>query len=1043
MLTRIIKISTKSRFGVSVMVLGIILWGVVSLQKLPIDAIPDITNKQVTVFNLSPNLGAVEVERFVTTPIEIEMSNILGIDHIRSISRFGLSSVTIVFNDDADLYRSRQLVFEKLANVQNSLPQNTGFSEMAPITTGIGEIYQYVIVPADANDNSFSLMEIRTIQDWVVRKNLLGTPGVTDISSFGGYKKEYHAKLNTESMKAYDVTIDELFEALNKGNNNTGGSYIEKDNRAYIIRGLGLAKNIDDIENTLIKIHDNNPVLIKHVADVSIESATRYGAMTMDGQGEVVGGVVLLQMGENASKVIDELEKRIENIQTMLPKGLVIKPFINRKALVDRTIHTVIKNLSEGAIIVILVLLLFLGDIKASLIAGSVIPLAMLFTFGMMQLTGVVGNLMSLGALDFGLIVDGSVIIVESIMIALATMYHSKKSGDIYKNRQNMVIEGVESVKNSVFFGTIIILVVYFPILFLSGVEGKMFKPMALTVLYAIVGALILSFTYVPMMCAWLLHSHEHKKGIPDIIVDFLYLKIYMPVFNISINNKKWVLTVIIFILILSGYIFTRTGGEFIPKLDEGDIQIETRLPIGTSLTQSINASMQIEKKLLEKFPDEIKSVIGKTGTSEIPIDPVPFESTDILITTHEQSKWVKARNKPELLDLIMAEYEKLPGVTASLQQPIEARFNDLLSGAKTDVVFKIFGSDIDMLTQIAKKVMVELNATQGAKDVQMQILTGMPQIQIEYNRKDIAVYGISIDQINDLIETAFAGKVTGYIYQDDRKYNLVVKLRNVNRNNVETFYALSIKNHHGVPIPLRELVTINTEVGPSEIRHYNKKRYIQVGANVRGRDIESLVLEAQNKINQNVSLPFGYFLETGGQYENLRKAKERLMIVIPIALIIIIGLLFASLSSMLDALLIFSAVPLSAIGGIFALYITGINFSISAGVGFICLFGISVLNGIMLINHFKQMDISAFKNIQTLVIQGVKEKFRPVLMTAIVAALGFLPMTLATGAGAEVQRPLAVVVIGGLIVSTALSLIVLPIAYIITRKLYQNLNKS
>lgn len=1038
MIDSIIEFSTRNRLTILIFVGILIVWGSYSLSKLPIDAIPDITNKQVTIITLCPNLGPVEVEQFVTSPIEIEMSNIKGLDQIRSISKFGLSSLTLVFVDEVDLYWARQQVFERLSTVQENLPVNAGKPQLAPITTGIGEIYQYVVKPKDPNDNSFSLMEIRTIQDWVIRKNLLGSPGVADISSFGGYKKEYHARIKPEQLLAFNVTVEELFSALENGNNNTGGAYIEKDKKAYIIRGVGLAVNIEDIKNTFIKVNNGVPVLVKDVAEVALGSSTRYGAMTMDGKGEVVGAVVLLQMGENASGVIKSLEKRFAEIQKLLPAGLEIKPFINREKLVSRTIKTVTKNLIEGAIVVLFVLFIFLGDIRASLIAASVIPFSMFFTFGMMNAFGVIGNLMSLGALDFGLIVDGSVIVVEGITLILAHKMSKSQTVLSYADRQEVVISGMKDIKESVFFGSLIILIVYTPILFLAGVEGKMFRPMAMTVSFAISGALILSFTYVPMISAWFISKPHHEGGFSDRLVNFLHDKVYAPVFHKALRIKGTVVLVLLATLVLAGYTFTFIGGEFIPRLDEGDIQIETRLPVGTSLSQSIETSLQIEKVLLEKFPDEIDHVVGKIGTSEIPVDPVPMESTDILISVKDKSEWKKAHSKQELIELIMKEYEEFPGLMASVQQPIEARFNDLLSGAKTDVVFKLYGTDLDEMTKIGKEMMVLLNSINGAKDVQMQLVGGLPQVKIVYNRKDIALYGITVQQINDVIQTAFAGRSTGIIYEGDRRYDMVVRLETKERNKVETIENLQIKDYKGNLIPLKSLASITLDLGPSEIRHINKMRCLQIGSNVRGRDMESMVKEAQAKIAKQISLPYGYILESGGQFENLKKAKERLQIVVPIALLVIFALLYASFRTFKESILIFSAVPMSAVGGIFALYITGINFSISAGVGFICLFGIAVLNGIMLVSHFKLLEKGGFLNLHKTVIQGVKDKFRPVLMTSAVAALGFLPMAMASGSGAEVQKPLATVVIGGLIVSTLLTLIVLPVLYVLFARLVQ-----
>lgn len=1034
---KIIEFSTRNRLAVLILTALLVVWGFYSLNRLPIDAMPDITNKQVNILTLSQNLGAVEIEQFITSPIELEMSNIPGLVEQRSISKYGLSFITLVFKDETDLYWARQQVSERLSTVKENLPENCGTPQLAPITTGIGEIYQYVLMPADPADpadQSFSLMELRTIQDWVIRKNLLGSPGVADISSFGGFKKEFHAKIKPEQMRALNVTVSELFEAVKAGNNNTGGAYMEKDERAHYIRGIGLSTTTEDIKNTVIKIHFDSPVLVKDVAEVELGNSLRYGAMTMNGQGEVVGGVVLMQMGENASNVIEQLKERLEEVKKKLPEGLVIETFIDRQNLVQRTTSTVTKNLVEGAIVVLIVLIIFLGDLRASLIAASVIPLSMLFAFGLMVQFGVIGNLMSLGALDFGLIVDGAVIVVESIAFVLAVYAARMGNKMSYESRQEIVIEGVKMGKKTGLFGILIILVVYTPILFLSGVEGKMFRPMALTVAFAIIGALILAFTYVPMMCAWVMKPHK-VGGVSDRFVDFLYFKIYRPYFVKTLRYQGLLISTVVVLLVISGITFTRIGGEFIPKLDEGDIQIEVRLPVGTSLNKSIDNSLKVQAALLKKFPDEIKDVISKIGTSEIPLDPVPMECADYIVVTKDKSNWGKVKSKQELIEEVVKVFDDFPGLTISVQQPIEARFNDLLSGAKTDVVFKVFGNDLNEMTRIGKDIMSVLRPIPGASDVQMQLVNGLPQVRINYNRAQMAFYGIKIQDVNDIIQTAFSGKVTGIIYDEDRRFDLVVRLHPKDRNSLETIENLLIRTHQGNNIPLKKVASITTDIGPTEIRHNEKKRFVQVGVNVRGTDMESLVKIANKEIKKKVNLPYGYEIISGGQFENLRIAKQRLQIVVPIALAVIFALLFASFGTFKESLLIFTAVPLSAVGGIFALYFTEINFSISAGVGFICLFGIAVLNGIMLVNEFKNLENKGIKEIYLIVVSGVRNKFRPVLMTSAVAALGFLPMAIATGAGAEVQKPLATVVIGGLILSTLLTLFVLPVLYILFGK--------
>jgi cobalt-zinc-cadmium resistance protein CzcA len=1032
MIDKIIALSIRNRLTVILGVLIIAAWGGYSLTKLPIDAVPDITNNQVEILVNSPNLGPLETERFLTVPIEMAMSNIQGLTEIRSISKFGLSDVTLVFTDETDLYWARSQVFERLKAVDDELPEGFGTPFMAPITSGLGEIFQYVVRPENENDTSFSSLELRTIQDWIIRKKLLGTEGIADISSFGGYKKEYQVRIKPDRLRATNVSMEELFQAIDEGNGNTGGAYIEKDKRAYVIRGIGLVKDLDDIENMVIKINNDVPVLVKDVADINIGGSIRYGAMTMNGKGEVVGGVIMMRKGENGSRVIQRIKEKIELIKEDLPEGLIIEPFIDREKLVTRTISTVATNLLEGAVIVIVVLFLFLGDITASLIVASLIPLCMLFAFGMMVQFKVVGNLMSLGALDFGLIVDGSVIVVESVIISLG-LYATKKLNP--SEREEVILEAVKGSKKSVFFGGLIILIVYFPLLTLDGIEGRMFVPMAITVSFAIIGALIFSLTYVPMMSAWLMKGSHHENSFSDRMVHFLY-RFYKPMLTAVLRKKIIALSILVVLTALSVYTFSNIGGEFIPKLDEGDIAIETRLPVGSALSQTIETSKKIETALLKEFPDEIERIVAKIGTSEIPTDPMPLEAMDLIISMKPKEQWKKVKTKAELTDLIAQVFEQFPGLTISIQQPIENRFNELLSGSKTDVVFKLFGTDLDKMTDLGTQILEELSTIEGAKDVQMQQIGGLPQIKIEYDRQDLAFYGIKIDQVNNIIETAFAGKTTGIVYEDDRRYGLVMRLATDERNKLETVKNILIKDYKGNMIPLKELADITTSIGPTEIRHYNKQRCLQIGVNVRGRDIETLVKEADQKIKQHISLPYGYSIEYGGQFENLKKAKERLQIVVPLALIIIIGLLFATFGTFKDSILIFTAVPLSAIGGIFALYIRGITFSISAGVGFIALFGVAVLNGIMLVGHFKLLEKQGLTSIHRIVIQGVKEKFRPVLMTSLVAALGFLPMAVSQGAGAEVQKPLATVVIGGLLVATFLTLLILPIFYVLASRI-------
>jgi cobalt-zinc-cadmium resistance protein CzcA len=1039
MIDNLIAFSVRKPLVIVSIVLAMSIWGAWSLSKLPIDAVPDITNNQVQIITNSPNLGPLEIEKFITLPIELGMSNIPGIVEIRSISKYGLSSITVIFDDQTDLYWARSQVFERLKLVEAELPEGFGHPFMAPVTTGLGEIYQYIIKPINPSDTSFSNLELRTIQDWLIRKKLLGTQGIAEVSSFGGYKKEYQAKIKPDRLKAANVTIEELFTSIKEGNGNTGGAYIERDGRAFIIRGVGLVKDLEDVEKIVIKINNDVPVLVKDVADISVGGAIRYGALTLDGNTEVVGGVIMMQKGENASRVVQNVEQKLKEIYSELPDGLEVVPFINREVFVSRTIATVTKNLLEGALIVIVVLAVFLGDLYASLIAASLIPLCMLFAFGMMKQFDVVGNLMSLGALDFGLIVDGSVIIIESVALAVGYQIHRNHRKLTYEERQLAVIQSSSESKKSVFFGGLIILIVYFPLLTLSGIEGKMFSPMAKTVSFAIIGAIILSVTYVPAACAYLMNKAHSEDGFSDKIVNFLHQK-YQPLLLKSLRNKYWVLTGVSLLLLIAVFTFSQLGGEFIPRLDEGNFAVETRLPVGTSLTQTIETSLKIEKALKEQLPDEIESVVAKIGTSEIPTDPMPLEAMDMIIAPKPINEWKRAKNKQELTEKIAAIYAQFPGLVISIQQPIENRFNELLSGSKTDLAFKIYGTDLDEMTRIGNQLMSVLRKIDGAKDHQMQQIGGLPQIKIEYDRRDLSLFGIKVAQLNDIIQTAFAGKSAGLVYEDDRRYDLVLRLASDERNSINQVNNLLIKDFKGNLIPIKELANITTDIGPTEIRHYNKQRVLQVGVNVRGRDIESLMLEADKKIKSEILLPYGYKIEYGGQFENLKKAKERLQIVVPFSLLIIFALLFATFGNFKDCFLISTAMPLSSIGGIFALYIRGITFSISAGVGFIALFGVSVLNGIMLVSHFKLLQERGYTNIYKIVIQGVKDKFRAVIMTTLVAALGFFPMAVSSGAGAEVQKPLATVVIGGLVMDGSV-IIILPILYVLFTKISKTEN--
>jgi len=1032
MIDKLIIFSVKNKLIISVLVLAMSIYGCLSLVRLPLDAVPDVTGIQVDVITNSQSLAALEIERFITAPLEMTLSNIPGLVEMRSTSKFGLSVVKLVFNDNTDVYWARQQVFERLETVKSEIPQELGKPFMGPVSTGLGEIYQYVIRPKNPNDQSYSLMEIRTLQDWTIRKQLLGIKGVAEVSGFGGYKKEYQASLKPDRMRALGVTVDELFNALSWGNSNTGGAYIEKENKAFTIRGIGLANSFDEIGNTVIKVNNRIPILVKDVADISLGHSIRYGAMTVDGAGEKVGGIVMMVKDENGSQVIKRIKEKMKTIQANLPEGLVIEPFIDRSKIVTNAMTTVANNLMEGALIVVAVILLFLGNWRASLLAASVIPLSMMFAFILMKQFGVAGNLMSLGAIDFGLLVDPSIIVVESVIFFLALEAKNRAPGEIISQREQeqIVIQSVQNVKKSVVFGGLIILIVYFPILTLSGIEGKMFGPMAKTVSFALLGAIILSLTYVPVAGSLLLKSSgHHENGFSERVVKFLF-RVYEPIIRYGLKKRKMIMTVSACILVAGVIGFKLIGGEFIPKLAEGDLVIETNLPVGTSMTETIQFSDRIQKLLRETYPDEIQRVVSKIGTSEIPLDPVPMESQDIVITLTDKKRWTKANNQEELTKQLSDLFQQFPGILYSIQQPIENRVNELMSGARTDVVIKLFGQNLDSLVSKGNQIIKTIKTIPGATEVQEKKIFGLPQINIKYDRQAMAIYGVTVNQINRAIQITFAGATAGIIYENDKRFDLTLRLAGDERAKAENIRSLTVNDKEGYPIPLKELAEITEEIGPSEISHENLQRKLNIGFNVRGRDLESVVNEAIKKINGSVFLPAGYSIDFGGEFENFRRAKERLAVVVPISLLVIFGLLFATFGNVKDSLLIYTVVPLSAVGGVFSLLLREMNFSISAGVGFIALFGIAVLNGILIISRFNELEKAGVSDLHERVIQGLRDRFRPVLMTSAVAALGFLPMALSSSAGAEVQKPLATVVIGGLFTSTILTLLVLPVIY-------------
>ncbi len=938
MLNKIIAFSIRNKLIVGMLMLALIGWGVYNVSQLPIDAVPDITNNQVLVITPSPSLGAADIERLITFPIEIATRNIPGIIEQRSFSRFGLSIITIVFNDKTDVYWARQQVSERLTEVQSQIPPGVGTPTLGPVTTGLGEIFQYVVRPKPGYEGKYSPADLRTIQDWIVRRQLLGTPGIADVSSFGGKLRQYQVSVNTDKLKSYQLTIADLFQALQNNNQNTGGAYIEKGPAVLFIRSEGLVKNEEDIRSIVVKIlPDGTPVTISQVATVEEGYATRYGAMCYNDQGEVAGAIVMMLKGGNSSKVIKAVKAKIADITKTLPEGVMIEPFLDRTKMVNNAIGTVEKNLVEGALIVLFILVLFLGNVRAGLLVASVIPLAMLFAIGMMNLFGVSGNLMSLGALDFGLIIDGAVIIVEAVMHHLHQKNLFKHKLKLNQEEMNTeVAHSAGKLMNAAIFGQMIILIVYFPILSLQGIEGKMFKPMAQTVVFAIVGAFLLSLTYVPMMSSLVLSKKLITSKNFSSRMMARFEQWYSPVLQKALAFPKVVLLVAGSLLVVAVYTILHIGGEFIPKLEEGDFAVDTRVLTGSSLNTTIQSTQQASHILLQQFP-EVQKVVTKIGSGEIPTDPMPMDASDMMVILKPKKEWTSAGSFDELADKMSKALDDVPGITAGFQYPVQMRFNELMTGGRQDVICKIFGENLDTLAHYAARLGSIIGKVQGAKDVYVESQTGLPQIEINYNRQALAQYGIAIGDVNNIVQSAFAGAVAGQVYENERRFDLVVRLANQQSANLADVQNLLIPAAQGGQIPLQQVASVQIKVGPNQIQREDAQRRITIGFNVRGTDVQTVVKELQAKIAAQVRLPPAYYITYGGQFENLVEAKQRLSVAVPVSLALIFILLFFAFNSFGESLLIFTAIPLSAIGGVFALWMRSLPFSISAGVGFHC----------------------------------------------------------------------------------------------------------
>lgn len=1032
MINRILDFSVKSKLIIILFTLSIAAFGLYAVFHIPVGAVPDITNNQVQVITVSSNLSTQDIEQFITYPVELEMANLPGVKEIRSISKFGLSVVTIVFDESMGSYLPRQLIAEKIKTATANIPEGFGEPEMGPITTGLGEIYQYTLDVKPEFKDRYTAMELRTIQDWVVKRQLSGIKGVVEINTWGGLLKQYEIAIDPIRMQASGVSLTEVFSAVERNNSIAGGAYIEKENRSYFIRGDGMAKSLNDIGAIVIKNTNGTPLLVRDIAEIRYGNANRFGAITANGEGEKVLGQIMMLKDANSKKVMADVNKRIAEVQKTLPEGIFINPIIERGELIGKTSFTVIENLVLGCIIVMLIVILLLGKLRSALVIASMIPLSLLFTISMMYIFGIDANLMSLGALDFGIIIDGAVIIVEYIALRVTLKQNELNSTDS-AGRQSLMdkitYNGASKMINSAIFGQIIILIVLIPIMTLSGVEGKMFRPMALSFSFAILGAMILGLTWLPVASALFLKPETKRKfDISAWIMKVAY-KSYEPVIKWAYMHKKWVLGSALLSLIYTGILFTNIGGEFVPTLDEGDFVIQPVLKTGTSLSETIKLTSRMEQILKDKFP-EVDKVVSRIGAAEVPTDPMSMEEIDMIIKLKPKNQWVRAKSKEELAEKIKEELSVIPGIDYEFTQPIEMRFNELITGVRADIAVKIFGEDLDYLAAKAEEIEKLINGIPGAADVILEKTAGLPQMGVHYNREKIAAYGIDIAELNRQLTMAFGGEKAGNIFEGEKRFDIVVRLKPEDRTSIDNLRNLPVLLNNGTVIPMSEVAAVEYTTGPAKISRENTHRRVVVSVNVRNRDLESVINDIRKKLDAEMTLKPGYYISYGGQFENLKNATQRLSIAVPIALLLIFIFLHFAFNSFREAAIIFSAVPLSAVGGVTFLWIRGMPFSVSAGIGFIALFGVAVLNGIVLIEYLKELREEGHLNMKDLVMKATKERLRPVMLTAAAAALGFLPMAISTSAGAEVQRPLATVVIGGLITSTMLTMIALPLLY-------------
>lgn len=1054
MFERILQLSIQHRSLVLVAVFAMVMLGIHSYQNLPIDAVPDITNVQVQINTAAPGYSPLEAEQRITFPVEMIMAGLPNLDYTRSLSRYGLSQVTVVFKEGTDIYFARQLVSQRIQEAKGRLPVGIEPS-MGPISTGLGEIYMWTVdAEKDAekpDGTAYSTTDLREIQDWIIRPQLLTVPGVTEVNSIGGYVKQYHVTPYPDKLISLGLTLQDVTAALALNNFNVGAGYIEKSGEQYLVRVPGQVTNQVEIGEILLSSRQGIPVRIKDVADVMIGKELRTGAATQDGNETVLGTAHML-IGENSRVVAQATADKLKEINRSLPEGVVVVPVYDRITLVDKTIQTVASNLVEGAILVIAVLFLFLGNIRAALITALIIPLSMLFTFSGMVTNNVSANLMSLGALDFGIIVDGTIVIIENCMRHLVKEQARRGRILTLSERLSVVFTASKEARKALFFGEFIIIIVYIPIFALSGVEGKMFHPMAFTVVTALLGAFILSITFVPAAVALFMSGKINEK---ESVVVTWAKSIYLPVLTAAMNYKAMTVTLAVIIMMLSGLLTTRMGSEFVPTLNEGDIALHAiRIP-GTSLTTAVEMQYELEQKI-RTFP-EVERIFSKIGTAEIATDPMPPSVADVFIILKPESEWSgDYHTKAELVAAMEQAVKGVPGNNYEFTQPIEMRFNELLTGVRADVAVKVFGDDMDVLLSVGEQIESVLETVPGAADVRIEQITGLPILTVQMDRTKMARYGLNVQDVQDTIMIAVGGRSTGLIYEGDRRFELQVRLPEQLRSDIEALKSLPIRlpaatpladgvavqpnllpNAVAIPavfVTLGDVASIEIVEGPNQISRENAKRRVVISANVRGQDLGSFVSEAQERVTEQVQIPAGYWTIWGGQYEQMISATDRLKIVVPIALGLIFTLLYIMFRNIRDGLLVFSGVPFAVCGGIWALWLRDIPFSISAAVGFIALSGIAVLNGIVMLTFIRNLREQGY-TLEDAIQTGALTRLRPVLMTALTDAIGFVPMALATSLGAEVQRPLATVVIGGILTSTALTLLVLPVLYQLTHK--------